>query len=92
MTRYRSTIRGDGCEMRGYFTAPTAEALTYAANAAQPFGLLIASPVASDYNPFKEPTNEQIVAAAEVIAEEANEPMWSAMVIARAALRAALGS
>lgn len=53
--RYRTTIRGEGVELRGYIDAKTQEELVELAEYAKPYGwLLIASPAEDDYDPFKE--------------------------------------
>lgn len=52
--RYRITVRGEGCELRGYLddNDPTSEGLKSFAQLLYPFGIVVASPAAEDYNPF----------------------------------------
>jgi hypothetical protein len=49
--RFRITIRGDGCELRGYVDADLGE-LADLAQVLKPYGVVAASPAPEDYNPF----------------------------------------
>lgn len=49
--RWAVTIRGHGVELRGYIDAPLS-GLGALADAANPLGIMIASPADDDYNPF----------------------------------------
>lgn len=50
--RFKLTIRGDDTELRGYMDMGTTDTLAAFANAVEPYGLVIASAVEDDYNPF----------------------------------------
>lgn len=52
--RARVTIRGKGVELRGFVDYEDEEELAILAQAVEPFGLVVASPVDPNYNPFKE--------------------------------------
>lgn len=54
--RFRTTVRGDGVELRGYVEVDDMDTLNNLAGVLKPFGLVIASPVEDDYNPFQEGT------------------------------------
>jgi hypothetical protein len=79
--RYRITIRGDHAELRGYISTPTDEGLRIAAQAVTPIGLMVASPVGEDYDPFAisepdhPPTIEGSKAVIERFIEEADGDM-----------------
>ena len=53
MARYRITVRGEGVELRGFIDGDAAM-LNDLAEAMRPFGVVVASPAAPDYNPFVE--------------------------------------
>ncbi len=48
--RFRTTIRGEGVELRGY--VDDSVSLNALSVAMEPFGIVIASPAEDDYNPF----------------------------------------
>jgi len=50
--RIRITIRGEKIELQGFLDVEGSE-LNDFADAMEPFGLVIASPVEDDYNPFE---------------------------------------
>lgn len=52
--RFRTTVRGEGVEMRGYMDGDMSS-LQDLAEYVKPYGwMLIASPADADYDPFKE--------------------------------------
>ncbi len=62
--RYRVTIRGDKAELRGYFTTHNPDLYRELAQAVTPLGMLIVSPAADDYNPFRSGVNESVLITA----------------------------
>jgi hypothetical protein len=51
--KFRITVRGDECELRGYIVVGDDTAgLDKLAEAVKPFGIVIASLAKDDYNPF----------------------------------------
>lgn len=50
--RARVTIRGPKAELRGYVDTDNVEELARLAEAVTPLGLMIASPVSDEYDPF----------------------------------------
>lgn len=56
MRRLRITVRGNGVELRGYLDldldGQVTQPLPQFAKAMEPFGIVVASPAADDYDPF----------------------------------------
>ena len=57
--RFRITVRGEGVELRGYLDAD-GEALGKFAHKMEPYGVVLASIAADDYNPFFEEQQREL--------------------------------
>jgi hypothetical protein len=52
--RYRITVRGEGIELRGYFDPKDMQQFYDFAEDMEPYGLVVSSETADDYNPFNQ--------------------------------------
>lgn len=66
--RFRITVRNDDIELRGYIDVVSLENLNGFATAMKDVGMVVASPAADDYNPFRPP---------EYDVEESVPPEWA---------------